>query len=290
MNKVTVIIPTYNRASFLASTVESVLSQDYPDFEVLVIDDGSTDRTREAIKPYLSKINYLCQEHKGVSAARNHGIKLAEGEYIAFLDSDDLWKKEKLSIQVRFMEERGIKVSQTEEIWIRNGRRVNPGERHKKYSGWIFDKVLSLCLISPSSMMVKREVFSEKGLFDENLPACEDYDLGLRLAKDYEIGLISKPLIIKQGGHPDQLSKKYWGMDRFRVRALEKVLGDNPTSDQRRLVLRVLEEKCKILSQGALKRGRMEEAKEWEHRFFVTIYPTEVQQRKKENEEKQRRR
>ncbi|MBU1487771.1 glycosyltransferase [bacterium] len=264
MSKVTVIIPTYNRASFLTSAVESVLSQDYPDFEVLVIDDGSTDRTREAIKPYLSKINYLYQEHKGVSAARNHGIRLARGEYIAFLDSDDLWKKEKLSIQTRFMEERGIEVSQTEEIWIRNGRRVNPGKRHKKYSGWIFDKVLKLCLISPSSMMVKRKVFAEKGCFDESLPACEDYDLSLRLAKDYEIGLISKPLIIKQGGHPDQLSKKYWGMDRFRVRALEKVLGDNPTSDQRRLVLRVLEEKCRILAQGALKRGRMEEAKEWE--------------------------
>lgn len=260
----TVVIPTYNRASIFPSAVESVLFQDYLDFEILVIDDGSTDETREVVRPYLGRVKYLYQENKGVSAARNWGIRMAKGEYIAFLDSDDLWEKEKLGAQVRFMEGRELMVSQTEEIWIRNGRRVNPGKRHKKYSGWIFDKALNLCLISPSSMMVRREVFEEKGYFDESLPACEDYDLGLRLARDYEIGLIGKPLIIKRGGQSDQLSKKYWGMDRFRVKALEKILKEDLDPDQRRLALRVLEEKCRILAQGALKRGRIEEAKEWE--------------------------
>jgi glycosyltransferase involved in cell wall biosynthesis len=258
MPKVSVIISTYNRAHFLSEALESVLSQDYSDFELLVVDDGSDDETYNVIKPYLSQIGYIWQENRGVSSARNLGIGLARGEYIAFLDSDDLWKREKLRVQVRFMEERGFSVSYTEEIWIRKGVLVNPKKRHKKFSGRIFEKVLPLCLISPSSMMVRREVFEKIGLFDESLPVCEDYEFGIRLAKSYEIGLIEERLIVKRGGHPDQLSKRYWGMDRFRVKALEKVLNGDLTLNQKAEVLKVLKEKCRILAEGAKKRGKTE--------------------------------
>ncbi|MDI6704272.1 MAG: glycosyltransferase [bacterium] len=266
MCKISVIIPTFNRAKYIVEAVRSVLSQTYSDFELIIVDDGSTDETRETLKPFLDKVKYLFQPNKGVSAARNLGISKSRGEYIAFLDSDDLWMKDKLGIQVDFMENNPrAKVTYTEEIWIRRGIRVNRRERHKKYSGWIFEHVLPLCLISPSSVMIKREVFRQIGVFDESLPACEDYDFGIRLAKRYPIFLIEKQLIIKRGGHPDQLSKKFWGMDRFRVKALEKIMDNcNLTKEEKRLVLKHMREKCQILAKGCLKRGKIDEAKRYE--------------------------
>ena len=116
----------------------------------------------------------------------------------------------------------------TEEVWVRNGVFVNPRKKHKKHSGWIFEKVLPLCLLSLSSALFRREVFEVVGSFDESMPACEDYDLGIRLAHKFPIHLIDLPLIVKRGGHADQLSRQFWGMDRFRVYALEKALEMDP--------------------------------------------------------------
>ncbi|MCP2520499.1 glycosyltransferase [Candidatus Aminicenantes bacterium AC-708-M15] len=264
MPEVSVIIPTYNRASFLKEAIESVLNQEYSDFELIIIDDGSTDNTKEIIKQYEGKLKYYYQSHKGVSPARNAGLKLARGDFIAFLDSDDLWKKEKLKIQVEFMKSHPeIMVCYTEEIWIRKGVRVNPKKKHKKYSGWIFDKVVPICLLSLSSALFRKKLFEEVGVFDENLPACEDYDLGLRIACKYPIHLIKEPLIIKRGGHPDQLSKKYWGMDRFRIMALEKILKENLRKEWRELVIKEIIKKCTILANGCLKRNKKEEAEKY---------------------------
>ncbi len=264
MPLVSVVIPTYNRADFLPQAVESVLAQSYKDFELLVVDDGSTDHTPATLRPYLSYLRCLRQENRGVSAARNRGIGESRGELIAFLDSDDRWQRDKLKHQVEFfLANPRAAVCYTDEIWIRRGRRVNPKKKHAKYSGYIFEKALPLCIISPSSVMVRRGVFEEVGLFDESLPACEDYDMWLRVTLRHHVHFIPQPLIIKQGGHGDQLSTQCWGLDRFRVKALEKLLTHNPLNTrQRTLVLEQLINRCTILSEGCRK---LEKTDEWHY-------------------------
>lgn len=270
-SKITVIIPTYNRAAFLSEAIQSVLDQDCFEagtsdflFELWVIDDGSTDRTKEIVSSYGEKIKYHYQEHGGISAARNQGLRISSGDFIAYLDSDDLWLKNKMRAQLSFMEAYPkAMVCYTEEIWVRNGVRVNPRRKHKKYSGWIFDRVLPLCLMSLSSALFRRELFETVGYFDETLPACEDYDFGIRTAFRYPIHLIKQPLIIKRGGHADQLSKKYWGMDIFRVYALEKALGLELTPEQRSDVKMELVKKCQILVNGFQKRNKFKELQKY---------------------------
>ncbi len=268
---ISVIIPTYNRASFLSEALQSVFDQDYfshccgdPCFELWVIDDGSTDETEKAARSFGKKVNYFFQQHQGISMARNQGLHLSSGDFIAFLDSDDLWITNKMSAQMSFMEAYPeAMVCYTEEIWIRNGVFVNPKKKHQKYSGWIFDKILPLCLLSLSSAFFRREVFDLVGEFDESMPACEDYDLGIRLAHRFPIYLIDLPLIVKRGGHADQLSKQFWGMDRFRVYALEKALKLDLTSGQAQSVKQELVKKCQILIQGFRKRNKHEEEKKY---------------------------
>jgi len=261
MLKISVIIPTYNRADFLREAIDSVLAQTYREFELLVIDDGSTDHTRDVIAMYGKQLTSHFQENRGVSSARNLGIRVSQGEYIALLDSDDRWLPQKLERQIAIMEHHpDLQLCHTEEIWIRHGVRVNPKKKHKKYSGDIFQYCLPLCVISPSSVMIRRTVFDEVGGFDERLPACEDYDLWLRITKTYPVYFIETPLLIKRGGHSDQLSRKHWGIDRFRIQALENLLQTNSLSDEQRVqTLQELQRKCKILANGCLKRQKLEE-------------------------------
>lgn len=281
---ISVIIPTHNRAHFLKDAIASVLAQDYfqpphsAAFELWVVDDGSTDETGSVVESFGKQVKYHFQEHRGVSAARNRGLDLARGDFIAFLDSDDLWRKDKIGVQMGFMKAfPDAKVCYTDEIWIRRSVFVNPRKKHRKYSGWIFDKVLPLCLISLSSALFRRDVFEEIGGFDEDLPACEDYDFGIRLARKYPVHFIPKPLIIKRGGHPDQLSRKYWGMDRFRIHALEKALQMDLTSEQERLVRQEIVRKSEIVAKGFMKRNRNAEA-----RKYLTLI-----EKYKESEEKE---
>lgn len=263
--KVSVIIPAFNRFAMLKKALASVLSQTYRDFELIIVDDGSTDGTASLFKSCPPQVIYLFQDNQGVASARNAGIRRAQGEWLAFLDSDDTWLPEKLALQMEFHRKNpGIKISQTEEVWIRNGKRVNPMNKHKKVSGWIFEHCLPLCLISPSSVILAREIFDGTGVFDESFTVCEDYEFWLRCALRYEIGLINRPLTVKYGGHADQLSKRYWGMDRFRIMGLEKILHQNSlTAAQREACLRQLAEKCRIYAHGCKKRNRLQEAVEF---------------------------
>jgi glycosyltransferase involved in cell wall biosynthesis len=267
MLKVSVIIPTYNRLPMLKEAVDSVLAQNFEDFELIVVDDGSTDGTAEEIKKYGGRVKlFRVPQNRGVSVARNRGVLQARGKYVAFLDSDDLWVKGKLKTQVAFMEDNPqYPLCYTDEIWIRRGKRVNPKLRHAKYSGWIFEKCLPLCIISPSSAVIKRTLFSKVGLFDEALPVCEDYDLWLRITARYPVFFINKKLIIKRGGHPDQLSNRSWGNDRFRVIALEKLLSEPHISEEERsLILEEMKKKCRVLAQGFLKRGNEDEGRRYQ--------------------------
>ncbi|MCX8117420.1 MAG: glycosyltransferase [Desulfobacterota bacterium] len=269
MPKVSVIIPTYNRWPMVREAIDSVLAQDFDDFELIVVDDGSSDGTSEALKEYGRRIRVVGHvQNRGVSAARNTGLRHARGKYIAFLDSDDLWVKGKLKIQVAFLDENPhYPLCYTDEIWIRRGKWVNPMKKHSKYSGWIFEKCLPLCIISPSAAMMRKTLFSTVGLFDEALPVCEDYDFWLRVAARYPIFFIDKKLIIKRGGHPDQLSHRSWGNDRYRVIALEKLLSEPfLKEEERRMVLEEMRKKCEILAKGFLKRGN-----ELEGRYYQEV-------------------
>ncbi|VFQ43559.1 glycosyltransferase family 2 protein [Desulfoluna butyratoxydans] len=258
---ISVIIPTYNRAWALAGAVDSVLGQDYPEVELIVVDDGSTDETPALLAAYGNALQVITLDNGGVSRARNHGVAAAQGEYIAFLDSDDRWLPEKLSEQAAFFKANPeARICQTEELWIRNGKRVNPCKHHKKPSGDIFEASLHLCLVSPSAVMLHGTLLKEVGLFDEALPACEDYDLWLRIACTTPVYTTPSPLVIKHGGHDDQLSKTPF-LDRFRIQSLVKLLKSGVLSTAQAEATRaVLEKKGRIYAGGCRKHGRDEEA------------------------------
>ena len=261
LTKVTVIIPTFNRGYCLAESIQSVLDQSFTDFELIVVDDGSTDNTPEVMNQFSDIHKISMKKNRGVSFARNRGMEQARGEWIAFLDSDDLWERHKLVTQMKWVERHpDCHAVYTDEIWIRNGVRVNPMNKHRKYSGDIFRYCLPLCIVSPSSVLLRAELLNEVGGFDESMPVCEDYDLWLRIAIRFPFHFIEEKLIVKRGGHEDQLSRKFWGMDRWRVQALQKLLHESGMNeDQRGLVVSMLIEKCEILACGYGKRGKSQD-------------------------------
>ncbi len=265
---VSVIIPTFNRAWALEKAVDSVLAQDYEAIEIIVIDDGSTDNTLDLLEGYGNKIQVLSQENKGVSAARNLGIKRSHGEFVALLDSDDAWEADKISCQISFFEQHpDALICQTEEIWIRKGKRVNPKIKHKKPSGMIFEASLHLCLVSPSAVMIRKKLFELKGGFNEDFPVCEDYDLWLRISADHPIFLIDKPCTIKHGGHEDQLSAHH-SQDKYRIASIVNLIKSKILSwEQEKMAAKVLEKKCQIYGNGCLKRGRAEEGQ-----YYLGLY------------------
>ena len=256
---VSVIVPTYNRGWCLEEAIDSVFSQSYGEYELIIVNDGSTDDTENRLSQY-HKITVITQQNRGVSAARNRGIALSSGDLIAFLDSDDLWLPEKLSVQVAFFQANPeALVCQTQETWIRNGRRIYPKNRHQKQSGNFFERSLRLCLVSPSAVMMKKDLFETVGMFDESLPACEDYELWLRVGTGIPIFLIDEALVIKRGGHADQLSSNA-GLDKYRIQSIKKLLESGHLSqNQRKAAVKVLEKKCEIYASGCKKRGRLEE-------------------------------
>lgn len=264
-SRVSVVIPSYNRAWILQEALESVLAQTYRDYELIVVDDGSTDDTQHLLLQYSGRIRAIRQANKGVSAARNAGIAAAAGDLIAFLDSDDAWLPAKLERQVVFFDTHpDALICQTEEIWVRNGRRVNPARKHRKPSGMFFEKSLEMCMVSPSAVMMRRGLIERVGRFDEALPACEDYDMWLRVGCRFPIHLLDEPLVVKRGGHRDQLSKG-WGLDRFRIQSICNCLDAGILApDQQDAAVRVLGRKCRIYADGCRKRGRHDEADQYE--------------------------
>lgn len=260
---VSVIIPVHDRPHCIAGAVSSVLSQEGVKLELIVVDDGSRLPVREVLKDIAdSRLCILQQDNKGVSAARNAGIAVSSGEIIALLDSDDEFLPGKLKKQAAYLRENGLEICQTEEIWIRNGTRVNPMHKHAKPSGNFFDRAVDMCLVSPSCVMFTRRFVEVVGLFDESLPACEDYDLWLRALTRFEVGLLPEVLTVKYGGHADQLSRRIIGLDLFRIKALVKLLQTAELSgEQRRQAEAALTEKTRIYVQGCAKRGRLDEAR-----------------------------
>ena len=260
-NSISVIIPTHNRRGMIRRALRSVREQSQAPLEVIVVDDGSTDHTSEVVVGEFPEVHYRRQDHCGVSAARNLGVGCARGEWLAFLDSDDEWMPEKISRQMAELAQNPeYRICHTNETWIRNGRRVNQGRRHAKSGGWMYQQCLPLCAISPSSSLIHRSIFADVGYFDEQMEACEDYDLWLRITSKYPVLLVDEPLVIKHGGHDDQLSQTVLGLDRFRIRALEKILQSSVLDDvDTAATLVTLQNKLGVYMSGAAKRGRLDE-------------------------------
>lgn len=258
MDKVSVIIPTFNRAHTLKRAIDSVLAQTFDNFELIIVDDGSTDDTKVLIDSYNDKrMSYYYINNSGVSAARNFGIEEANGDWIALLDSDDEWLPHKLEQQLSFaITNPTLRLIHTEEIWVRRGKRVNPKFKHKKGGGDQFIPSLKLCLISPSSVMIRKDVFTEIGKFNENFPVCEDYDLWLRITAQEKVGFIEQACIIKHGGHDDQLSAKFVAMDWYRVLSMANLLNiQTLTPPKKTALLNELNLKTEILKVGFRKHG-----------------------------------
>lgn len=256
--RVSVVIPTFNRRERIGRALESVLDQSYPVHEITVVDDGSSDGTQAMIRDrFGEQVNFVYQANRGVSHARNTGIRKSTGNWIAFLDSDDEWLPDKLKTQITALRNHpDYSLCHTNEIWMRKGVRVNPMNKHDKSGGYIYRQCLPLCVISPSSVLVRRDIFDKIGLFDESLPACEDYDYWLRYCARYPVLYIESHQLIKYGGHEDQLSRRYWGMDRFRIQALLNILESGVLPEREREgTVEMIRKKCRILQSGAKKHG-----------------------------------
>ena len=261
IEEISVIIPTYNRCDLLKRAINSVIKQTITPKEIIIVDNGSTDQTYQMVSSLFPEINYFIEKKRGVSAARNKGILESKSKWIAFLDSDDAWKPTKLEKQMEYsvFNQDKYRIIHTDEYWYRNKKFLNQLKKHKKSGGNIFKNSLQLCCISPSSVVLKKQIFDDYGLFDENLEVCEDYDMWIRITSKEEVGFLDSPLVLKYGGHSDQLSKKFWGMDRFRIKSLEKNLKNEHFSKSQKInVLDTLIEKLTIVSDGALKRGNKE--------------------------------
>ena len=262
--RISVVIPTFNRKEALKRAIHSVKGQSLTPFEIIVVDDGSDDGTGEWILYNHPQIKYIYQTNNGVSSARNVGIKSVASDWVAFLDSDDEWLPNKLYEQVKAIgSNQEIKFFHTNEIWIRNGVRVNQMKKHKKYGGYIFEKCLDICRVSPSSVLVQKEVFDNIGMFDESLRVCEDYDLWLRITSKYQVIFLDVPLIYKYGGHADQLSKVNDGIESYRIQSLEKIIKSvSLSNEQKVMAVNALVNKMKIFSKGLEKRKKIIELKE----------------------------
>jgi glycosyltransferase involved in cell wall biosynthesis len=262
---ISIIIPVYNRPELLERSVDSVLKQSYRNFELIIVDDGSDDETVDVATEYIKTAEediklIRFEKNRGVSAARNAGIQNASGGWFALLDSDDEWHAEKLERQVGFHKQNpNLVISQCNERWIRHGKYVNKRKIHRKKSGNIFKESLKLCLISPSAVIFQNDLVSDIGFFDESFPVCEDYDYWLRVLRKYPVGLLDESLLTRYGGHKDQLSSQYWGMDRWRVKAMEKHLAAQRMTESDRIALyKELINKLNVLYQGAVKRKKPE--------------------------------
>ena len=267
--KISVVIPTFNRISLVARAIDSVLKQSLNPYEIIVVDDGSDDGTSEMIQNKYKSIKLIQQQNNGVSAARNNGIKHAKGDWIGLLDSDDEWTEKKLENQVdRLIKTPEYDFCHTNEIWIRNGVRVNQRKKHEKYGGYIFDKCLDICRISPSSVLFRKNILDHVGWFDDQLPVCEDYDLWLRITAEYRILFIDDPLIIKYGGHDDQLSHSVESIEFFRIMSLENLLEKSELSrDNRILSIQMIIKKYNIYLNGLVKRKKQGEADQIEEKI-----------------------
>ncbi|RMF83624.1 MAG: glycosyltransferase, partial [Nitrospinota bacterium] len=230
---ISVVIPAYNAGKFVAQAVQSVLDQTYPHHEIIVVDDGSTDETRAELRKFGDRLRYFSQQNRGPSAARNAGIRAAQGEYICFLDADDIWLPQKLEMQLDFMtghQEIGLVFAAIEEFQTDGEftRRWFPGEERfgadftsQQPIQEAFRKLLMVNFIPTNTVMVRRECLEKAGLFDESLRLVEDRDLWLRIAASFPIACLPS-VLCRRRRHGANLSQDFALALRSRLQMLEK--------------------------------------------------------------------
>lgn len=252
MPKVSVIIPTYNRADFLTEAVDSVLNQTWRDFEIIVVDDGSTDGTRDVVGRYGDRIKYFHKQNKGPSSARNFGTSKAHGNFLAFLDSDDIWEPNKLDIQMNFLQ------SHPEIKLISCGSYIMGNSRKRKFhirgdlSGDLFLTLYQRSFINTSSVVLTQDCFFQVGPFDETIQTAEDYDLWLKVARHFPMAYLDTPLVgIRK--HPDKLSKNKIELRKNAIQVLQTHF--DPERVPARIYRRRLSDLYVYLGRGYLKIG-----------------------------------
>lgn len=262
MMTVAVVIPVFNRAELLPRAVESVLAQTFRPTELVVVDDGSNERygaTREKLE--AAGFRWLeLSRNQGVAAARNAGAALTSSEWIAFLDSDDEWHSEKLARQLAWHEANPeVRISQTRENWVRSGVPVNKPDHWEPVESDMAGASRRRCMIGPSCVMMRRDLWSEVGGFDPRYRVCEDFELWLRITALNRVGLVDgEALVTKYGGHRDQLSTTTPALDRYRIVALLEMLGRGGMKEDDRIdIIAVIGEKANIVAKGAEKRGEV---------------------------------
>ena len=264
MPRVSVIIPTYNRAHFIVDAIESVLAQTFKNKEIVIVDDGSTDNTKEILSGLQDRVRYIYQENSGPTCARNRGILASNAEYIAFLDSDDIWLPEKLEVQIaRFKLKRELGLVYSDAYRFFSDKTTMEPEtefsRLKPHSGWTFEHLFRDNFVHTSTVVVRKRCLEKVGVFDEggNFVPAEDYDLWLRIAARYQIDYINKPLI-KYRDHSANISGKNMLDELPQVIAvLEKILSWDP---------RLAE------SLGDFKNKRLSELHYWVGRSYFSSY------------------
>lgn len=259
---VSVIIPNRGRPLELRRAVDSVLAQVAVDFELIVVDDASPSPPSGVYESVLKAGHQVLVQpsRTGPGPARNRAAQVAKGRYLALLDSDDSWLPTKLMAQLAQLEQSGLRCGQVDEIWYRDGVRVNPPKAHRITGGDLFRRSLRAVCVSSSSVLLERSLFWESGGFDEELFVCEDYDLWCRVAADHRFDFCCKPLVVKYGGHADQLSKALPAMDRFRILGLVKRLAGGDFGSQEAVASTEVQRKIRILGKGSLKHGRAQAA------------------------------
>ena len=195
--RVSVVIPTYNRARFIGEAIDSVLAQTFTDYEIIVVDDGSTDKTLEALHPYRDRIRYVVKNNQGPAGARNRGVQESRGALVAFLDSDDLWLPEKLALQTARLDRRPeLAMVFTEVMWVERDGSLRPSRfrRYRPRDGFVLRETIHHPCIATQSILIKREAF-DAVRFDESLLTGEGLDFNIRLALRFPIGLVDRPLV-----------------------------------------------------------------------------------------------
>ena len=230
MPSVSVIIPSYNCAAFLPKAIRSVLAQTYSDLEIVVVDDGSSDGTEAVVQPFLAQIHYIRQQNKGLPGARNTGIQASTGEFIALLDADDSWLPHKLEVQLaRFADPATGIVYSDLAVEYADGHTLASylSDRPLASEGYIFENYLRSRFLFPSTMVLRRSLFDQCGLFDEEMLACEDIELFARMCLRTRVALVPESLIIRtEGGHNITASRDR--IIRYTARAIEKILTLEP--------------------------------------------------------------
>lgn len=295
MPKVSVIIPTYNRARYVCEAIDSVLSQTFTDYEILVVDDGSTDNTKEALNKYKNKIRYFFQENRGVSAARNLGIKNAEGEYLAFLDSDDVWFPQKLALQTNILgkvpkdtamvSSDGEMVEEAAGVVKKSVMRPRCPQKNsfkdkisqKEFNdgsiveGYLYSELLQGNFILTPTVLLRKRCLDDIGGFDETLGIAEDYDLWLRIAAKYCL-VYFNAVTVKCRIEEEGLSGVY-GVREYRYRKADAHLFAkhfrSAAREYRELIKRRIVESSKIAAWGYL---NMNEGKEVRQLCFQSLY------------------